>query len=60
MERFFRSLKSERLNHLSFINHQSVVSNVERYISYYNYTRRHSAIGYDTPHQYSQKMKNAA
>ena len=32
MERFFRSLKTERLNFLSFINHQSVVYEVENYL----------------------------
>ena len=29
MERFFRSLKAERLNHQSFANHFEVVQNVE-------------------------------
>ncbi|MGI2001128.1 IS3 family transposase, partial [Shewanella frigidimarina] len=42
----FRSLKTERLNHLAFINHSSVVSVVEQYIQFYNYKRRHSAIDY--------------
>jgi transposase InsO family protein len=60
MERFFRSLKTERLNHLSFMNHRSVVSAVESYIRYYNYKRLHSSIDYETPHQRSQKMKKAA
>jgi len=32
MERFFRSLKAERLNHQSFANHFEVVQNVERVI----------------------------
>ncbi|CAC9645907.1 Mobile element protein [uncultured Gammaproteobacteria bacterium] len=32
MERFFRSLKTERLNYQSFTNHQEVVENVESYI----------------------------
>jgi transposase InsO family protein len=50
MERFFRSLKTERLNHLSFIKYQSVVSTVESYIRFYNYKRRHSALDYMTPH----------
>ncbi len=48
MERFFRSLKSERLNDLSFINHQAVIEAVERYIHFYNYRRLHSSIGYIT------------
>ncbi len=60
MERFFRSLKTERLNYISFINHQSVVTTVDRYIRYYNYKRLHSSIDYETPHQRSQKMKKAA
>lgn len=60
MERFFRSLKTERLNYLSFINHASVVTVVESYIRYYNYKRLHSSLDYETPHQRSQKMKKVA
>jgi transposase InsO family protein len=32
IERFFRSLKTEILNHQSFVNHFEVVQNVESYI----------------------------
>jgi putative transposase len=60
MERFFRSLKTEKLNHLSFINHDSVVSVVEQYIQFYNYKRRHSTIDYMTPHQKYNELKKAA
>ena len=60
MERFFRRLKTERLNDLSFINHQSVVTIVESYIRYYNYKRLHSSLDYETPHQRSQEMKKMA
>jgi transposase InsO family protein len=60
MERFFRSLKTERLNHLSFINHQSAVAVVEKYICFYNYKRLHSAIGYVTPTQRALELKKAA
>ena len=60
MERFFRSLKTERLNRLSFINHQAVVNAVENYIQFYNYKRRHSAIDYLTPHQKYQQLKKVA
>ena len=49
MERFFRSLKTEKLNYQSFTNHHEVVQNVESYIYFYNYKRIHSAIGYLTP-----------
>lgn len=60
MERFFRSLKTERLNHLSFINHQSAVAVVEKYIYFYNYKRIHSAIGYITPTHRAMELKKAA
>lgn len=61
MERFFRSLKTERLNNLSFINHQSVVSEAENYIQFYNYKRRHySGIDYTTPHQKYNELKKVA
>lgn len=60
MERFFRSLKTEKLNRLSFINHDSVVSVVEQYIQFYNYKRRHSTIDYMTPHQKYNELKKAA
>ena len=53
MEHFFRSLKTERVNHLSFTNHNEVIKNVESYIDFYNDKRIHSAIGYQTP---AQKM----
>lgn len=51
IERFFRSLKTERLNHLSFINHLSAVEVIEKYIYFYNYKRLHSTLGYLTPAQ---------
>jgi len=60
IERFFRNLKTERLNSLSFINHQSVISEVESYIYFYNYKRFNSAIDYMTPNQKFIKMKKVA
>jgi len=60
MERFFRSLKTERLNTVSFINHQSVINEVENYIQFYNYKRRHSGIEYMTPHQKLNELKKVA
>lgn len=59
-ERFFRSLKSEYLNGLSFINHQAVVSAVEHYIRYYNNKRINSAIGNMAPVLKRQILLNAA
>ncbi|MBL4940308.1 MAG: hypothetical protein JKY81_01445 [Colwellia sp.] len=46
---FFRSLKTARLNHLSFINYNSVVNEVENYMRLYRCS--HSAIEYMTPLQ---------
>ena len=60
MERFFRSLKTERLNPLSFINHSSAVQVVGQYINFYNYKRLHSTLGYITPAQKKMELKNAA
>lgn len=60
MERFFRSLKSEKLNHLSFINHQSVVDCVEKYTLFYNYKRLHSANGYMTPALKAKELRKVA
>jgi transposase InsO family protein len=59
-ERFFRSLKSEYLNGLSFINHQAVVSAVEHYIRYYNNKRINSVIGNISPAQKRQALLNVA
>jgi len=59
-ERFFRSLKSEYLNGLSFINHQAIVSAVEYYIRYYNNKRINSAIGNMAPILKRQILLNAA
>lgn len=60
MERFFRSLKSERLSGLSFINHDSVIAEVESYIRFYNYKRRHSGLEYRTPHEIYDQMQKVA
>ena len=55
MERFFKRLKTERLNQLSFINHAAAVKTVESYIYFYtlkvhqgNYKRLQSSFGYLT------------
>jgi transposase InsO family protein len=59
-ERFFRSLKSEYLNGLSFINHDSVIHAVTYYIRYYNNKRLNSALDYITPAQKRRVLCNAA
>jgi len=57
MERFFRNLKTERLNHLRFINHEAVIAEVESYIYFYNYKRLNSAIDYLTPNQKFNELR---
>ena len=56
IERFFRSSKTERLNHQSFANHYEVMQNVESYI----YKRIHSSIGYITPVQKMAELEQVA
>lgn len=60
MERFFRSLKTERLNYLTFMNHETAVQMIKKYIHFYNYKRLHSTLGYLTPAQKKIELKNAA
>lgn len=48
-ERFFRNLKTEYLNDITFLNHRAVVDAVEKYIRFYNNKRLNSAIDYSTP-----------
>ncbi len=60
MEIFFRSLKTERLNALTFINHSSAKQIINAYIRFYNYERLHSTIDYLTPSQKSLEIKYVA
>tara|TARA_B110001469_G_C9593567_1_gene294650 strand:- start:34 stop:879 length:846 start_codon:yes stop_codon:yes gene_type:complete len=60
MERFFRSLKSERLNHVKFIHHDAAARTIESYIYFYNYKRLHSSLGYITPVQKMAELQKAA
>ncbi|CAC9450018.1 Mobile element protein [uncultured Gammaproteobacteria bacterium] len=60
MERFFRSLKIQRLNCQSFENHHEGVENVESYLYFYNYKRIHLAIGHLTPVEKMAELKKVA
>jgi transposase InsO family protein len=60
MERFFRSLKGERLDYLSFINHEAVVPIVASYIRFYNYKRISSVLNYQTSAKRREILKKAA
>ena len=55
-ERFFRSLKSERLSDCRFVTRSSAEIEVLDYISYYNSIRLHSTLGYKTPFEYEKEI----
>ena len=59
-ERFFRSLKSERLSDYRFVARRSAEMQVLDYISYYNSIRLHSTLGYKTPFAYEKKLYRKA
>jgi len=55
-ERFFRSLKFERLDSYRFVTRHSAETEVLDYITYYNSLRLHSTLGYKTPMEYEKKL----
>ena len=55
-ERFFRSLKSERLSDYRFVSRRSAHLEVLDYISYYNAIRLHSSLGYKSPFVYEKEQ----
>jgi len=55
-ERFFRSLKSERLSDYRFVTRLSAKMQILDYISYYNSIRLHSTLGYKTPFAYEKEL----
>lgn len=53
-ESFFHLLKTEWVNHHRYLSRSEAISSLFYYIEiFYNRKRRHSAIGYATPHQYN-------
>jgi len=60
-ERFFRSLKSERLRLWRFETRTFAKAEVLDYISFYNGLRLHSTLGYLSPIEYEkERLRNAA
>ena len=61
VERFFRSLKSERLKLCRFETRASARNEVLDYIAFYNGLRLHSTLGYLSPIDYEkERLRNAA
>lgn len=60
-ERFFRSLKSERLYDCRFESRDAAKTEIVDYICYYNSIRLHSTLGYVSPMDYEkEQLRNAA
>jgi transposase InsO family protein len=59
-ERFFRSLKSERLAFCHFETRLSARLQVLGYIGFYNADRLHSSIGYLSPMEYEKEQLSKA
>lgn len=55
-ERFFRSLKSERLTGFRFITRQEANTEILDYITYYNSIRLHSSLGYLSPMAFEKEQ----
>jgi transposase InsO family protein len=55
-ERFFRSLKTERLDGLRFSTRESARMEIIDYITYYNALRLHSTLGYVSPMGYEKEQ----
>lgn len=59
-ERFFRSLKTERLDGLRFLTRESARMEIIDYITYYNALRLHSTLGYVSPMGYEKEQLRKA
>jgi putative transposase len=55
-ERFFRSLKSERLTAHRFVTRNEAKNEILDYITYYNSIRLHSTLGYLSPMAYEKEQ----
>jgi len=52
MESFFHSLKAELVHGRQFVRARDLRQAIARYVRYYNYRRRHSALAYRSPVDY--------
>jgi transposase InsO family protein len=55
-ERFFRSLKSERLDYCRFTDRKAAKMEILDYITFYNSSRLHSTLGYRSPMDYEKEQ----
>lgn len=50
-ESFFKTIKYEWINRFKYTDYNQAYASIEKYITWYNYQRIHSALGYITPHE---------
>jgi putative transposase len=55
MESFFHSLKADVIHGRSFQTILELRQPLRRYVSYYNYRRLHSSLGYQSPVDYERR-----
>ncbi len=59
MESFFATLKKELVHHEKYQTKEEAKASLFHYIEvFYNHKRRHSALGYLSPHDYEQTLLN--
>lgn len=59
VESFFATLKKEEVHREEYLTHEQAKASLFYYIEiFYNRKRRHSALGYVSPHQYEQSLLN--
>lgn len=59
VESFFATLKKEEVHRQDYLNREEAKASLFYYIEvFYNRKRRHSALGYQSPHDYEQSLLN--
>ena len=58
VERFFGSLKHEWLANIRHLKRETMMSDVYAYIRYYNGKRLHTALGFQTPIEHENSLRN--
>jgi transposase InsO family protein len=57
-ESFFKSIKHEWIYRFKFTSFEQLHNSIKEYINWYNRERLHSALGYITPLEMEQKLRN--